>query len=76
MLKETENKGILMEDGRWGIKFWTKNLVKGKKVYDEKLIKDEGIEYREWSTVKSKIGAALAKNICPLNLNKDDFVLY
>ena len=76
MLKETENHGIWMEDGRRGIKFWTKNLVKGSQVYDEKIIKDEGIEYREWSTTKSKVGAALAKNICPLNLNSGDFVLY
>ncbi|MBT4540496.1 fibrillarin-like rRNA/tRNA 2'-O-methyltransferase [Candidatus Woesearchaeota archaeon] len=75
-LEETENPGIFIEDSKWGIKFWTKNLIKGKKVYDEKLINDEGTEYREWSTVKSKIGAALAKNICPLNLNEGDFVLY
>jgi len=76
MLKETDNQGVWMEEGRRGTKFWTKNLIKGNQVYDEKIIRDEGIEYREWSNTKSKVGAALAKGICPLNLNEGDNVLY
>ena len=73
-----------MEKSSRGTKFYTKNLVKGKKVYDERLFRDKdvegkekgNIEYREWSITKSKVGAALAKNVCELNLEEEDYVLY
>ncbi len=40
-------------------KLYTKNLVPGKQVYGEKLIKRNGKEYREWNPYQSKLAAIL-----------------
>jgi len=44
---------------RIGKYFATKNLVPGQRVYDEKLIKRKGAEYRVWEPRRSKLAAAL-----------------
>ena len=75
-MMETKNSGVYMEKKGNRFRFYTENLNPGKRVYDERLYRDRGIEYREWSTTKSKVGAALAKNVCPLKLNKGDYILY
>jgi len=41
----------------------TKNLVPGKKVYDERLVKEDGIEYRSWDPFRSKLAAAIKKGL-------------
>ena len=74
-MEETKDKGIYMETGR-RVRFYTINLVPGQKVYDERLFREKGVEFREWSVHKSKIGAALAKNICPLGIKENDYILY
>ncbi|MBD3212524.1 MAG: fibrillarin-like rRNA/tRNA 2'-O-methyltransferase [Candidatus Lokiarchaeota archaeon] len=38
-------------------RLYTRNLVPGRKIYDEKLIKSEGIEYRSWDPERSKLAA-------------------
>jgi len=43
-------------------KFYTKALVHGR-VYGEKIIKDDGEEYRQWNPFKSKYCAALTKGL-------------
>jgi len=73
---ETKNQGIYMERTNRGTKFFTKNMIPRKRVYDERLYRDKGVEYREWSIMKSKIGAALAKNITELGVKENDYVLY
>ncbi len=54
----------------------TKNLVPGKTVYGEKLVKEGGVEYREWNPFKSKIASGIKKNLNQLGLNKGLRVLY
>jgi fibrillarin-like pre-rRNA processing protein len=33
---------------------YTKNLIKGKKVYGEKIVNENNEEYREWNPYRSK----------------------
>ena len=54
----------------------TMNLVPGEKVYDEKLIKLKGIEYRTWNPRKSKLSAALMKKIKNFPFKENSKVLY
>ena len=54
----------------------TVNLAPGFSVYGEKLVKQEGKEYRVWDPYRSKIGAALMRNIKDLPVKKGDEVLY
>ena len=43
-------------------KLYTKSLVHGR-VYGEKIIKDGGVEYRQWNPFKSKYCAGLTKGL-------------
>lgn len=60
---------------RKGNRLYTPNLVPGQKVYGEKLVRINGIEYREWNPHRSKLAAAILKGM-KVNLNKDMTVLY
>jgi fibrillarin-like pre-rRNA processing protein len=67
-------QGLYKEQSKKGTSFWTKNLLPGQSVYDERIIQDG--KYRQWSLTKSKLGAALAKGLKPLPIKKGDVVLY
>lgn len=54
----------------------TKNLVKGVKVYGEKLFIDGNDEYREWIPYKSKLASAILKGCPNTGIRKGDVVLY
>lgn len=56
----------------------TRNLRPGIRVYDEKLIQEEGseIEYRSWNPRRSKLAAALLNGLKNLKLENDSKVLY
>ncbi len=54
----------------------TKNLVPGRNVYGETLIKEGGDEYREWDFMRSKLAAALIKEISQIGIKENDIVLY
>ncbi len=54
----------------------TLNLVPGERVYDEKLIKKNGKEYRVWNPKKSKLAAALVKGLKNFPFKEDSKVLY
>ncbi len=45
-------------DGVW---LYTRNLVPGKAVYGEGLLRDEGVEYRRWDAARSKLAAYLKR---------------
>lgn len=62
----------IYSDGR---KNYTENLVKGKKVYGEKLISFQGKEFREWNPFRSKLGAGIKKGIFP-SIKKGSNILY
>lgn len=57
-------------------RLYTINLAPGKKVYDEQLIKQNNIEYREWDPYGSKLAAAILNGCNNIFLRKDDVVLY
>lgn len=54
----------------------TENLVPGQKVYNERLVKKEGREYRIWNPFRSKLGAAIIKDLKKLPLSKGTRMLY
>ncbi|MFT4893116.1 MAG: fibrillarin-like pre-rRNA processing protein [Candidatus Nanohaloarchaea archaeon] len=47
----------------------------GESVYGEKFIEENGEKYREWDASRSKVGAAIQKDI-EIELEKSDGVLY
>jgi len=57
-------------------KIATENLVEGKNVYGEKLIKHGGREYRLWDPFHSKLSAAIKMGLGTFPLKKDSKVLY
>jgi fibrillarin-like pre-rRNA processing protein len=54
----------------------TRNLSPGIRVYSERLIEEEGTEYRLWDPNKSKLAAALLKGLPALPLQDGQRVLY
>ncbi|NOR85031.1 fibrillarin-like rRNA/tRNA 2'-O-methyltransferase [archaeon] len=48
---------------QFGKEYCTKNMTPGKKVYDEKIIRRSGGEFRVWDPTKSKLGAAIYKGL-------------
>jgi len=54
----------------------TKNLVPGRQVYGEALYRENDVEYREWVPERSKLGAALRKDVNQIGIKADDYVLY
>jgi len=59
-----------------GNELLTKNLTPGKKVYTEKLIYINGVEYRTWDKTKSKLATAIYNGIKKVPLKKGSKVLY
>ena len=74
-------KGVYAIGSGYKTTLLTKNLVPGKVVYGEFLYydKDESgdkIEYREWNPKRSKLGAALMKEVSQISIKENDYVLY
>lgn len=57
-------------------KIATSNLVPGRKVYNEELIRIGGTEYRTWNPYRSKLGAAILKGLKTFKITKNSKVLY
>lgn len=57
-------------------KIWTKNLLPGKRVYNEELEKINGLEYRSWNPYRSKIGAGMEKGLNNFSVGKKTKILY
>ncbi|MDO8480424.1 MAG: fibrillarin-like rRNA/tRNA 2'-O-methyltransferase [Nanoarchaeota archaeon] len=55
---------------------FTKSLNPGKKVYNERLVIQDGVEYRQWDPTKSKLGAAILRGASNVGIRKGDIVLY
>jgi fibrillarin-like pre-rRNA processing protein len=58
------------------IKLYTKNLVPGKTVYEEKIVKYKDGEYREWDHTRSKLAAAILKGATNIGIREKDIILY
>jgi len=55
---------------------YTINLTLGRNVYGEKLVTENGVEYREWDAFKSKLAATILRGSPNVGLRKNDVVLY
>lgn len=55
---------------------YTKNLIPGKRVYNEKLIRKGKNEYRSWNPYRSKMAAAIIKKLKIFPIGKKSRILY
>ena len=65
---------VTLEDGAQRLA--TKNLTPARNVYGEKLIKYKGAEYRLWDPFRSKLAAAILKNLKSVPIRPSHKVLY
>ncbi len=65
---------VVLEDKVW--KLGTKNLVPGKTVYAEQVIKFEGNEYRLWDPYRSKLAASILKGLESVPISPNSKILY
>lgn len=65
---------VELEDGVR--KLATVNLARGTQVYGERLVEIDGVEYRLWDPYRSKLAAAILKNIKENPINPGSLVLY
>jgi len=70
-MRNTEITGVYKDKKQ----IYTENLAKGKKVYNERIIKQKNKEYRSWNPYRSKLAAAILNNL-NLELKNDSNVLY
>jgi len=65
---------VTLEDGAQRLA--TKNLTPGRNVYGERLKRYEGVEYRVWDAFRSKLAAAILKNLKTVPIKPSHKVLY
>jgi fibrillarin-like pre-rRNA processing protein len=65
---------VALEDGAQRLA--TKNLTPGRNVYGERLIRHEGVEYRLWDAFRSKLAAAILKDLRTVPIKPEHKVLY
>ncbi|MEM2118399.1 MAG: fibrillarin-like rRNA/tRNA 2'-O-methyltransferase [Candidatus Bathyarchaeia archaeon] len=65
---------VTLEDGAQRLA--TRNLTPGRNVYGERLIRFEGVEYRVWDAFRSKLAAAINKNLKTVPIKPNHTVLY
>lgn len=56
-------------------KLFTENLCVGEKVYNERLVKQKGKEFRSWNPYRSKLAAAILRGL-DFEIKPDSKVLY
>jgi len=69
-------KALLREEKNGRAALLTRNLVPGKRVYNEELIQRDGVEYRTWDPFRSKLAAAILKGMPEDVIREGDRVLY
>ncbi len=57
-------------------KIYTRSIAPGRIVYGESIIREKDAEFREWDIRRSKLGAAIAKEISQIGIKEGDTVLY
>ena len=65
---------VTLEDG--ARRLATRNLTPGRNVYGERLLRYEGVEYRVWDAFRSKLAAAILKNLKAVPIKPNHRVLY
>jgi fibrillarin-like pre-rRNA processing protein len=76
MISEHKQLKGIYESEKGRKKIFTINLNPGKRVYDEQLVKEKNIEYREWNARKSKLAAAIMKGASQIGIKPSSTVLY
>jgi fibrillarin-like pre-rRNA processing protein len=67
---------LLSEKSRGRTHLFTKNLVPGKRVYNEQLLVKDGLEYRSRDPFRRKLAAAILKGLPADLIGQGDRVLY
>lgn len=75
-IKEIFNNVYEIDLGDGIKRIGTKSLVPSKRVYGEKLIEIDGIEYRIWNPNKSKLSAAIINGLKNMPIKRGSKVLY
>ena len=75
-MKKSKFPGIFEQKKGKRSSIFTRNLTPGKTVYDEKLVREGRIEYREWNPRKSKLAAGIIKGIKEIGIMEKSVVLY
>ena len=65
---------VTVEDG--SRRLATKNLAPGISVYGETLVHDGEVEYRTWDAYRSKLAAAILRNVNALPVRRGSYILY
>ncbi|MBD3164859.1 fibrillarin-like rRNA/tRNA 2'-O-methyltransferase [Candidatus Woesearchaeota archaeon] len=76
MIKKSKIFEVYEEKRKKQNNLYTKNLVPGQRVYNEKLVKQDNTEYRQWEPNKSKLAATILKGSTNVGIRKGDVVLY
>ncbi len=71
-VRGTEAEGVFT-DGVW---LYTRNLVPGKAVYGEGLVREGDVEYRKWDAARSKLAAYLKRGGRTWPFRADSSTLY
>ena len=66
---------VFESDGRKRY-LYTMNLRPTHRVYGERLVLQDNVEYREWDASKSKLASVILKGTPNIGIRKDDYVLY
>jgi len=69
-------KPLIREDRSGRTFLLTRNLAKGRRVYNEELVLKEGEEYRTWDPFRSKLAAAILKGLPEDVIRPGEKVLY
>ncbi|MCS7129522.1 MAG: fibrillarin-like rRNA/tRNA 2'-O-methyltransferase, partial [Candidatus Caldarchaeum sp.] len=69
-------EGVFWLETPTGVKLATRNLAEGFSVYGEELVHVEGVEYRVWNPYRSKLGAAIYKDIREIFIKQGLKILY
>lgn len=75
-IKEIFNNVYEIDLGDGIKRIGTKSLVPSKRVYGEKLVEIDGIEYRIWNPNKSKLSAAIINGLKNMPIKRGSKVLY
>ena len=75
-MKQSKLQGIYEQRKGKRTVLFTRNLTPGKTVYDEKLVREGNVEYREWNPRRSKLAAFLMKGGNQIGIKDGYTVLY
>lgn len=67
--------GVYEKKGK-RMQIYTENFAPGTTVYDEKIVHEDGKEFREWNPRRSKLGAYIMQGVNDIFIRPDNKVLY